>query len=114
ATLRINQEGLVALFNEVYAASKEEVEEAKPRKVKGSDEIIPPLRESVKQVAKRGKSESKVYYVYPAYVPKGAFLVDLDPTANGDKGDWIKLWRDVIWRIFRGVPATRKPFEDRA
>jgi len=114
ATLRINQEGLAALFDEVYAASKEEVEEAKLRKAKGSDEFKPPLREIVKQVAKRGKTESKVYYAYPAYVPKGAFLVDLDPTANGDKGDWIKLWRDVIWRIFRGVPATRKPFEDRA
>jgi CRISPR-associated protein Cmx8 len=68
----------------------------------------------VKEVLKRGRTESKTFYVYPTYIPKGAFLVDLDPTATGDKGDWIKLWRDVIWRIFRGVPATRKPFEDRA
>lgn len=113
-TLRINQEGLAALFDEVYAASKEEVEEAKPRRAKGSDKFKPPLREIVKQVVKSGKTESKVHYIYPACVPKGAFLVDLDPSANGDKGDWIKLWRDVIWRIFRGVPATRKPFEDRA
>jgi CRISPR-associated protein Cmx8 len=114
ATLRINHEGLAALFDEVYAASKEEVEESKPRTKKNSDEIKPPLREVVKEVLKRGRTESKTFYVYPTYVPKGAFLVALDPTANGDKGDWIKLWRDVIWRIFRGVPATRKPFEDRA
>ena len=53
-------------------------------------------------------------YIYPDVIPKGAFLVDVDPSASGDKGIWIKLWRDVIWSIFRGVPATRKPFKDRA
>src|SRR5262249_34802137 len=30
------------------------------------------------------------------------------------KGVWIKLWRDVMWNILRGVPKTRTPFEDRA
>jgi len=115
ATLRINQEGLAALFNEVYAASKEEQERAQPLKNK-QKAIIPPLREVIRTEIdpKSGKEKTKTVYIYPAVIPKGAFLVDIDPSASGDKGIWVKLWRDVIWSIFRGVPATRKPFEDRA
>src|SRR5437016_8342458 len=41
ATLRINQEGLAALFDEVYAASKEEQERPQPFKNK-QNAIIPP------------------------------------------------------------------------
>ena len=63
---------------------------------------------------KSGREKTKTVYIYPVVIPKGAFLVDVDPSAHGDNGLWIKLWRDVIWSIFRGVPATRKPFEDRA
>ena len=115
ATLRINQEGLAALFDEVYAASKEEQERSQPLKNR-QKAIIPPLREATRTEIdpKSGKEKTKTVYIYPVVIPKGAFLVDVDPSASGDKGIWIKLWRDVIWSIFRGVPATRKPFEDRA
>lgn len=115
ATLRINQEGLAALFDEVYAASKAEQERPQPFKDK-QKQIIPPLREETRTEIdpKSRKEKTKTVYVYPVIIPKGAFLVDVDPSATGDKGIWIKLWRDVIWSIFRGVPATRKPFEDRA
>lgn len=115
ATVQINQEGLAALFDEVYAASKEEQERSQPLKNK-QKEIVPPLREETRTEVdpKSGKEKTKTVYVYPVVIPKGAFLVQLDPSATGDKGIWIKLWRDVIWTIFRGVPATRKPFEDRA
>jgi len=115
ATLRINQEGLAALFDEVYAASKEEQERPQPFKNK-QNAIIPPLREVIRTEIdpKSGKEKTKTVYIYPDVIPKGAFLVDADPSASGDKGIWIKLWRDVIWNIFRGVPATRKPFIDRA
>jgi CRISPR-associated protein Cmx8 len=115
ATLRINQEGLAALFDEVYAASKEEQERSQPLKNR-QKAVIPPLREATRTEIdpKSGKEKTKTVYIYPAIIPKGAFLVDMDPSASGDKGMWVKLWRDVIWNIFRGVPATRKPFEDRA
>jgi CRISPR-associated protein Cmx8 len=115
ATLRISQEGLAALFNEVYAASKEEQERSQPLKNK-QKAVIPPLREEtrIEIDPKSNKEKTKTVYIYPVVIPKGAFLVDVDPSANGDKGIWIKLWRDVIWSIFRGVPATRRPFEDRA
>jgi CRISPR-associated protein Cmx8 len=115
ATLRINQDGLAALFDEVYAASKEEQERSQPLKNK-QKALIPPLREEtrIEIDPKSDKEKTKTIYIYPVVIPKGAFLVDVDPSANGDKGIWIKLWRDVIWSIFRGVPATRRPFEDRA
>jgi CRISPR-associated protein Cmx8 len=115
ATLRINQEGLTALFDEVYAATKGEQERPQPLKDK-QKQIIAPLREEtrIEIDPTSGKERTKTVYVYPVIIPKGAFLVNLDPSATGDNGIWIKLWRDVIWSIFRGVPATRRPFEDRA
>jgi CRISPR-associated protein Cmx8 len=112
ATLKINQQGLEDLFNEVYAASWEEQSSDTPRKNK-QKEIVPYLREEKRNVAnpKTGKAKEKTVYIYEGVIPKGAFLQGYDPSLNGD---WIKLWRNVIWTIFRGVPATRKPFEDRA
>ena len=115
ATLRINESGLEALFNEAYAASREEQARPQPFKNKNK-EIIPPLREEVRHETdpKSGKTKEKTVYIYPVVIPKGAFLIDLDPSADGNNGVWVKLWRDMVWSIFRGVPATRKPFEDRA
>lgn len=115
ATLRIDKAGLEALFDEVYAASKEEQERQQPMKNKNK-EVLPYLREETKEETdtKTGKTKTKTMYIYPVVVPKGAFLIDCDPSASSNKGIWIKLWRDVLWSIFRGVPATRKPFEDRA
>ncbi|MGQ4810555.1 hypothetical protein NKDENANG_04033 [Candidatus Entotheonellaceae bacterium PAL068K] len=99
ATLRLNRDGLGALFDEVYAAFQEEQEKPQPFRNRQKD-IVPPLREEVRTD------------IDPRSGPRGAFLTDDDP--SGDHGLWIKLWRDVIWNIFRGVPKTRKPFEDRA
>src|SRR5262245_35988132 len=91
-TLRINQEGLIARFDEVYAASMAEVEESKPRTKGKTKEVVPPIKEVIRDVIKRGKDETQTFYIYPVVVPRGAFLVDLDPSASGDKGIWIKLW----------------------
>ena len=115
ATLRIDQTGLRELFDEIYAASKEEQERDAVLKNK-KKEVIPPLREEKKTVTdpKTGKSKEKTVYIYSVVVPRGAFLVAYDPSAQNDKGVWIKLWRDMIWGILRGVPSTRRPFDKRA
>jgi len=113
-TLRIDQTGMRELFNEVYAASREEQEESKLRKDKAGN-IIPPIREITRQETdKRGNVKEKKLYVYPVTIPRGAFLVAYDPSARDDNGVWIKLWRDMLWRILRGVPATRRPFDKRS
>lgn len=115
ASLHIDKDGLAALFNEVYAATLAEQERPQLFKNK-KNEIIPPLREEVKPVvdARTGQTKERKVYIYLDTIPRGAFLVDADPSSNGDNGVWIKLWRDMVWNILRGVPATREPFKARA
>ena len=117
ATLELNQTGLEALFDEIYDASLEEQERNQLLK-KRTKEVIQPLREEEKEETdpKTNKTKTKKVYIYPVVVPKGSFLSDpsYDKSSDGKKGLWIKLWRDMVWSILRGVPATRKPFEARA
>src|SRR5205814_768220 len=102
ATLRIDQTGLQQLFDETYAASKEEQERDVVLKNK-KKEVVPPLREEKRIItdSKTGKSKEKTVYIYSVVVPRGAFLAAYDPSAQDDKGAWIKLWRDMIWGILR-------------
>ncbi len=118
ATLRLDLEGVRGLFDELYAASQEEKHENQLRKDKRSGEPIPPIRVETKEISvseKGGKAKTKTEtkYYYPAIVPKAPFLVALEPTRSED-GPWLKLWREMLWSILRGVPATRSPYEDRA
>lgn len=111
ATLEIDQEGLQFLFDKTYAAAKEEFERDKKFKNKAKEDI-PPIREVEREVTdKNGKTKTKTFYIYPQIIPHGAFLVDYD---RSDNGIWIKLWRNMIWSILRGVPATRRPYNERA
>lgn len=117
ATLEINQAGLELLFDEIYAASTEE--QARPQLLKNArtKEIIEPLREEEREETDaKGKIKKKKVYIYPVVVPGGSFLADTqyDKSSDGKNGHWVKLWRDMVWSILRGVPATRKPFEARA
>jgi len=116
ATIEINQTGLEVLFNEIYAASTEE--QARPQLLKNSrtKAVIPPLGEEMREETDaKGKVKQKKVYIYPVVVPGGSFLADsqYDKSSDGKNGHWIKLWRDMVWNILRGVPATRKPFEGR-
>lgn len=116
ASIELNQSGIKTLFDEIYAASTEEQERPQPLKNK-QKEIIPPLREVEREVTnKKGETKTKKVYIYPVVVPAGSFLADpaYDKSIEGKNGLWIKLWRDMVWSILRGVPATRKPFEARA
>lgn len=118
ATLELNQSGLEVLFDEIYAASSEEQERTQVLKNSRTKEVIQPLREEEKEETdpKTNKTKTKKVYIYPIVVPKGSFLCDpsYDNSSDGKNGLWIKLWRDLVWSILRGVPATRKPFEARA
>jgi CRISPR-associated protein Cmx8 len=116
ATLELNSAGLATLFDEIYDASVEE--QARPQLFKNKQkEVIPPLREEEREETDaKGKQKTKKVYIYPFVVPHGSFLADpsYDQSSDGKNGLWIKLWRDMVWSILRGVPATRKPFEMRA
>lgn len=113
--LRIDRQGLRDLFAQVYGATMEEQRVTKPYVDKRTKEIKEPLRIDEEVVSGEAKSKAVKYYVYPRPVPKGAFLVKWDEQADeAGNGPWIKLWRDAVWSILRGVPATRVPFEERA
>lgn len=117
ATLELNQTGLELLFNDIYAASTEEQSRPQLLKNQRTKEVIQPLREEEREETdKSGKTKTKKVYIYPVVVPKGSFLSDngYDKSSDGKNGHWVKLWRDMVWNILRGVPATRKPFEMRA
>ena len=113
ATIELDASGVSELFDSIYAASSEEVATTTIRKK--NKVPVAPIREEVRsEVDSRGKTKTKSYYYYPIVVPRGGMLLELDPTLQGDKGLWIKLWRDAVWSVFRGVPAQRTPYDARA
>jgi CRISPR-associated protein Cmx8 len=118
ATLQINQAGMRALLDVVYAASREEQESSqKWKKGKGEAAVtVEPLREEerIEVDPKTKRERRKRVFIYERPVPEGGPLLELDPTREGRNGLWIKLWRDFIWSIMRGIPAQREPFESRA
>lgn len=106
ATIKITEAGLKELLDEVYSASLVMQErEAALKDVEPAE-----IREE-KILDKNGKEKLRKVYVYPGVVPRGSFLDRVD---ESEKKVWVKLWRDMVWQILRGVPATRTPFEDRA
>lgn len=111
ATLELDREGLGCLLDETYAAREEETEERRPRKKKSGEEVPPKRVEERIEKDKNGKEVKKLLYVYSTVVPKAPMLESLDRTTDGL---WIKLWRDMMWSVVRGVPTTREPFEVRA
>jgi len=114
ATIELDEKGIAELLDCAYAAAKGEVESGTLRKDKAK-ETVEPLRTEERQTTdKAGKVQTKTVYIYPAVVPRGAFLLEWDPTRQGDRGLWIKLWRDTVWTVLRGVPAQRAPYEARA
>src|SRR5262249_50293213 len=106
--------GLASLFDEIYAATSEEVEREQPLKDRAKREVAPIRIEERLVPDKNGKERIKKLYVYPQTIPTGSFLSALDRKSDGKSGSWIKLWRDLVWGVLRAVPATRGPFETRA
>jgi CRISPR-associated protein Cmx8 len=107
AKLSINLEGLKSLFDFTYQSFKEE--RCTDTKIKDYERI-----EEIETTDEKGRATTKKRYYYSVIVPQGAFLSYWDESEQDiNKGLWIKLWRDMLWKIVRGVPATRNPFERR-
>lgn len=109
ATLRLNLQGLQALFDLTYQAFSQE--RSTETKIKNYDRV-----EEVEIPDKKDKTKTKrvLKYFYTVTIPQGAFLADWDKSNDeSERGLWIKLWRDMLWQIVRGVPATRNSFNHR-
>lgn len=104
-TLKFNLQGLQAVYDFIYAAKNES--RSTQTKIKKYTKI-----EEQEIPDKKDKTKTKLVkkYFYDVTVPTGAFLADWD---KSEEGVWIKLWRDMLWNIMRGVPATRNPFNHR-
>ena len=116
AKLKLNLEGLKAIFDLAYKASIDIRWTTKKDKKRDYKEDEIRIREEKVLVGKKKteKIKSITEYQYKVVVPHGAFLPVWDKSSDEeDKGLWIKLWRDMLWNIVRGVPATRNSFNNR-
>lgn len=106
-SLRVDRAGMQALFDDVYAADREEQE--RPKKLKD----VEPKEVRVRDVVDdKGKPKQETFYVYEPIVPRGRLIGEWDQGTDG-KQLWLKLWQDVVWSILRGIPAQRGPYEAR-
>lgn len=114
-TLKVDRAGMQALFDRVYFAHQEQVERDKKLQKKLADgrkvdaeflhEVTRPVTD------KKGATKDKTFYIYEQTVPRGELIADWDESPTKL---WLKLWRDMVWSILRGVPATREPYDARA
>lgn len=110
-TLNFNLEGIKALLDLTYQPFVDSRWTDKKDKEK---EYSDDEKREVERKDKKGKIKLIQQYRYYATVPYGAFLPVWDESLNDpNNGLWVKLWRDMLWSIIRGVPATRNPFNNR-
>ncbi len=105
ARISFTRESIQAVFDDLYDARWTETESKSRWKEKEPKRIIE------KEVELNGKKKLEKRYVYDAVQPGGGFLQAL---YRDDGGARIKLWRDMLWNILRGIPATRGVYEERA
>lgn len=119
--LRANREGLRDLFDAAYGARVEE--QVVKTKWPGQEpvrtieiEVAPSEPGDSNPQARRSRAPKREKrFVYEVVVPTGAFLSEWEPVEEGEAArPWLKLWRDFVWGIMRGVPAQRAPFIARA
>jgi len=114
-TLKVDRAGMQDLFDDIYAAELEEQERAKPFQHKGSKVEDPAKRTFEKTIVDdSGIEKTKTVYVYDQVVPRGAVIGEWDAAPSGAPKLWLKLWRDLVWTVLRGVPATREAYQCRA
>ena len=114
ATIEFTAESVQCLFDDVYAAERAIVRvkgkwsspEAKP-----SEEIEEEIEEKKPDGTVVKKKVKVRYFFYEQVQPLGNVQCQFIRNATDV---WLKLWRDMVWNITRGIPKTRLPFEQRA
>lgn len=103
-TITFTELSLQAVFDELYAAGIVEV--ATPNKWAGATikrDIDVPDKKTGKVVK---------HFIYDVVQPRGQLMEN--HLASGNESPWLKLWRDMVWNITRGINTTRAPFIKRA
>ena len=109
ATVTLTERSTRALFDALYFARKEPVTVSKPWRGKN----VESLGERTEKIAdpETGRSKSVTRYTYAVVTPRNPFL---NRHLSDPKDLWQKLWRDMLFNIPRGKPASRRPFNERA
>jgi CRISPR-associated protein Cmx8 len=97
-TVRLAEKSLQVLLDDLYDASWEERPSNKKPQV-GKTRNVRTI-----DASRAGKTNT-----FKAITPKGAFLKALSMSEP-----WLKLWRESVWSVLRGIPKTRIPYEERA
>ena len=105
AQISFTQESMQLVMDDLFDAQW--VEAKVKQKWKGAE----PKRIEETEVESNGKKKREKCFIYDVVQPKGMFLQTF--FSDGD-GLWMKLWRNMVWEILRGVPTTRNVFEERA
>lgn len=114
-TLRVDREGMQALFDDVYDAALKEKEYPQPFKNTKTKAEKAPIRTIERtDVDKKGKERTKTFYVYGQVVPCGAVIDEWDAAQTGTEKLWLKLWRDFVWEVLRSRDRQRSPYKLRA
>ncbi|MEJ7595318.1 MAG: hypothetical protein WKF77_27680 [Planctomycetaceae bacterium] len=100
-TIEFTAASVQSLFDDLYDATKDEgaVREKPFTKGKGADKTeVPPLRrQTFVKTDKKGNEKTIEGYVYLELAPSLSTLTHYLPA----EGEWVKLWRDLIWQIIR-------------
>jgi CRISPR-associated protein Cmx8 len=114
ATIEFTAESVQCLFDDVYAAELAEVRSR--TKWQGAEPLrTETVEEEVETEGADGRpTKQKVrqkYFYYLQVQPAGGALRQF--VVKGTE-HWLKLWREMLWAIPRGIPKTRIPYEERA
>lgn len=107
-TFHLTQESFQTLFDELYDAEDVEVETT----TKWNNVEPLEIREQ-EETTKEGKKNTVKKFVYEVTLPKGTWLEGMLPQSEEGKKR-LKLWRDMLWAIYRGKPAARGVYLERA
>ncbi len=108
ATVRFTADSLQGLFDDLYDARIVEV--AVKSKWPGGKLK---REEEFEETDDDGTTRKSKRFIYDVVQPCGHFLRQHLPAMDLGR-DWLKLWREMLWAIPRGIPKTRIPFENRA
>ncbi|MGO9599273.1 MAG: type I-MYXAN CRISPR-associated protein Cmx8 [Isosphaeraceae bacterium] len=108
ARIQFSRDSVQALFDDLYDAKI--VETSAASKWANAS----PKREEVVEQCdpKTGKTKQVKRYVYDIVQPQSPCLVRF--LTSPEQNPWLKLWRDMVWAIPRGINTTRAPFNKRA
>ncbi len=94
-TLEFTAETVQSLFDDLYDATLDEGPVREKPFTKGKTKLV--RRQSYIKTDKKGNEKTVEGYVYLELAPSLATLTHFLPK----EGEWVKLWRDLIWQIIR-------------